>query len=448
LSVNGGRNTDARVICPSCFEVYGLDQVKWFTKGPDNRLTPIEPPAPAAPKGLYNRIMRIFVEPEEPPPVDVSGLDRVGLCPFCGYELPDNIESVKSIVIGLAGGGTSGKGHLIASMIRDLRDEGGLSGNGCQPVIPLGETRARFHDEYFAPLFERHERLIGTDPLRTDQRNKPLVFLLTIQSGDARQSYNLMLFDAAGEQIDDDADRHRFHSYLLHADGIIFVADPVALEKVRREMGAALRPENEPTRAPAKKPARRSRTVVAGTAWDPGLGEVESSSEPATDGNEEDAPASGPLRANGAENEPVRRQPHETILSITRDLRRSRHLPEGSQVNIPAALVVTKGDLLRYARSSKDWVEQVMPPRSKALHKYHRIEILERSARTKEMLEIIAPAGLLKAMDSFNNVSYHTVSATNSQHRDDGRTYPKVEPRNVLEPLASLLYKLGYFNDV
>jgi len=69
------------------------------------------------------------------------------------------------------------------------------------------------------------------------------------------------------------------------------------------------------------------------------------------------------------------------------------------------------------------------------------IDVYTTSSRAMEILADIADPGLLRALGKFSDVTCHLVSSTDCAVNREGK-YPRVQPRRVVEPLASILLRL------
>jgi double-GTPase-like protein len=133
---------------------------------------------------------------------------------------------VRQLVIGLVGETSSGKTHLLATIVHRLLDRETLRRKGLR-VEPLD---ADLHEQYMAenvrPLMDRAEALRPTPAGRpvgfTDG------FLVTNEA--ARRSFAVAFFDVAGERI---AAGREDTAFFLVADALMFVVDPTTLGRAQ-----------------------------------------------------------------------------------------------------------------------------------------------------------------------------------------------------------------------
>jgi hypothetical protein len=163
-------------------------------------------------------------------------MSNTRLCPECHFELSHDIGQVRQRIIAIVGARNTGKSHYIASVISSLRNE--IGDNFKLAMRMLGdETQIRWEQDFYRPLFERKTVLPGTRPAQIDARVKaPLVIRLTSNSGPWKQALNISLFDSAGEDMTASNTLAVQARYITHADGIIFMIDPLQLDSVCQQL--------------------------------------------------------------------------------------------------------------------------------------------------------------------------------------------------------------------
>jgi len=105
----------------------------------------------------------------------------------------------------------------------------------------LGDnTQERWERDFYTPLFIRKTVLQATQRAEADSQVKaPLIFRLTFTSGNYKRALNLSFFDSAGEDMTSLTTMSIQNRYICHADGIIFLLDPLQIPNVRQQLTQA-----------------------------------------------------------------------------------------------------------------------------------------------------------------------------------------------------------------
>jgi hypothetical protein len=453
-----------KVLCPYCWNVFLLPPA------PGAGATP-EPAPTAAPQGARSAggpsawvrrlLRRDGAQPAHVPRPSEIEDTILPQCPHCKRSLPRAYEYSRPLLVGLVGGPGSGKTHYLASLIRQLDEMADLSLNGCTRFAAIGDTIEIYRRYYYEPLFGRREPPGRTPQVRKGLVNEPLMYEMDIERGggdDERDTYVVLFFDASGEQLDIPRERDLHHKYLYHADAFVVFADPFAMPGALRWIADADEPL-EPTPAP----------VGDGTADG---AEVAASEENAASGPEERrrwryrraerGPAATEDGGNGHATEATGTGPeprsvvgshlHQLVVDVTGSYQRSRGRRSGDSIDVPAAVVISKGDELRYVPRIADAASALLPRPTEIedavagrTSPFRLMELLESSGDAQRVLGAIAVPALQKALGQFAQISYHVVSATGCrpQREPDGAMrYPHVTPQRVVDPFAALLLRL------
>ena len=175
---------------------------------------------------------------------------RTRICPTCHYELSHDVGQIDQRIIAIIGGRATGKSHYIASLITRLQHEVGKNFN--ITIRMLGDnTQERWERDFYAPLFERKTVLQGTKPAGVDSQVKaPLMFRLTLSNNLYTRALNISFFDSAGEDMTSLNSMSVQNRYICHADGIIFLLDPLQISSVRQQLPFANAPAADPKVSP------------------------------------------------------------------------------------------------------------------------------------------------------------------------------------------------------
>ena len=170
---------------------------------------------------------------------------RTRLCPNCHYELSHDVGQVEERIIAIIGGSNTGKSHYIAALVNRLQHEVGANFNFSVSMVG-DDTRKRWMDDFYRPLFENKKVLEKTLSAVTDLRVKtPLIFRLTLKNGNHIKALNISFFDTAGEdmanlKVDTLSVEAR---YICHAHGLIVLLDPLQIDSIRQQVPYANIPE-------------------------------------------------------------------------------------------------------------------------------------------------------------------------------------------------------------
>ncbi|MBA3532715.1 MAG: hypothetical protein H0T73_12390 [Ardenticatenales bacterium] len=149
-------------------------------------------------------------------------------------------------IIAIIGGRGTGKGHYITTLVNRLEQEVGMQFNFALSMQG-DETRKRFEDDYYGPLFRRKRLLQPTQSASIESSTKsPMVFRLKLQ----RNAVNLSFFDSAGEDMQSLDVMSTEARYICFAGGIIFLLDPLQIEAVRQQLPEDILPPRDPSAEP------------------------------------------------------------------------------------------------------------------------------------------------------------------------------------------------------
>jgi hypothetical protein len=225
-----------RLLCPICLTSFGA--VSWISEQ--------EGEVTGRPKisACANWLRRLIRKP--------SGRDRIAhgagkaylgwkqkaphpTCPN-QHVLPPDFDRRDTVVVGLVGEKGSSKSHYLAALVTTLVEEGPLTRFGITVGISPESERV-FREQYYEPLFIHHSQLEGTLPLYdVEEVRQPLVLeLLNFQTNTYT---NLVIFDAAGEQLNTDVDQARYSGFLLATDIVMLFVTPDSLRGLRSYTGA------------------------------------------------------------------------------------------------------------------------------------------------------------------------------------------------------------------
>jgi hypothetical protein len=407
----------SRALCPFCFETFHLsDAPRRRTSGakkPDNNVKRyfslaippdmhVAEPAPAE-RGLFWKIYHsVFV------PDDWNG-DVKKICPNCHLFLPHATAcgALASEAIAIIGDRGSGKSNYFGVLLRELETryaaEVGFTMYD-QETFFVQEMRsihsAGLYARRYGRLFDRigprmaidqtlSSKTVGNEDLRI-----PLIYRLefpprmidyVLRPFSPRRALDLVIFDAAGEDMrDDNPDTlDSFYRYIAAASGIIFLIDPVQCDGIRARLDGDLQ----------------------------------------------------------------RRFPRETIdqaeiVSRVINLFQRRHgLKPGQQLRVPIAFAFAKSDLFR------DLVDPSARLHRDSRHEggFDESDCRQLSDEMASYLKKWGSTRLLQlAQDKVKTSAFFALSALGQTPEEGTLRIRPVEPKRVADPLLWLLKQRGY----
>ncbi|HEX6796310.1 MAG TPA: hypothetical protein VF116_01200 [Ktedonobacterales bacterium] len=249
------------LLCPFCFADFPPGEVRFRCinpsctgQAPDQAFgklrgggAPVMGHVVTPPKASLLRSMHI----PDAATCDVCQMEtRTRLCAECHFQLPHDVGQIDQRIIAIIGGRNTGKSHYIVTLVNRLRNEVGANFNFA--VHMIGEdTRRRWKDDFYGPLYEQRTVLQATRPGAVDARVKaPLIFRLTLEGTFGKRAINLSFFDTAGEDMKSVDNLSVQARYITHADGIIFLLDPLQIPAVRQQLPHANLPVPDRDAAP------------------------------------------------------------------------------------------------------------------------------------------------------------------------------------------------------
>jgi hypothetical protein len=264
--LSGWTNPLTSTLCPFCFERFQLyaaplrplenagDQPPPFENDtaladflglPEALLPPLKKPDPAfwGKLRLDNSVL--------------SQNDRA--CPKCHLPLPVALArgEADSRLIAIVGDRWSGKSNFFASLVHQLNDsdvlqEAGidfLSEDSFDPDTVRKKTSQKLWEERFGRyilgdnLDGQNRRPVPVTDLRkvNSALRTPLIYRFQISRRASRgwstapfRSVMLVLYDSAGEDLENQENMRRWYRYLVQADAIMFLTDPLRLPGLRQ----------------------------------------------------------------------------------------------------------------------------------------------------------------------------------------------------------------------
>lgn len=228
-------------ICPYCFSKHDLDRIGFICENEGEKCE----------NAKTRFIMEFDGGKSKGQMPEFETCDKCGektttkVCPTCNEELPYSIGNYDNLIFSVIGAKEAGKSHYIAVLIDKIMNEIGSSFN-CSLQAINDSTINRYRTDFYNPIFRQNEVIRVTRSAKTDASVKqPLIYTLTFKQksgigGFFKNNKNkisnvvtIAFFDTAGEDLDSEDTMKAVNRYIYNSSGIIFVLDPLQLEKVR-----------------------------------------------------------------------------------------------------------------------------------------------------------------------------------------------------------------------
>jgi hypothetical protein len=336
-------------------------------------------------------------------PDDWKGQTRK-VCPRCHLYLPHATASglLGSEAVAIIGARSAGKSNYFGLLLQQLErrytgevgftmfDQDTFSIKELRPI----SSRRLYRERYGKRLYEdeTHKAIDQTRGAAVDRGIRiPLIYRLEFRKTwlqhltrpfSRRLAMDLVIFDAAGEDMGDPETLERFYSYISAAAGIIFIIDPFQYPGLRSQLDSVTQ--------------KRLPKV-----------------------------AEGPVG----------------IVSRVVNLFESRgRVRPGHRINVPVAFAFTKSDLLRGLLHPTSRVLRD----SRHEGGFNRSDCEAVSQEVMECIRVYDSPHLVElAQHKFRSYSFFAVSAL-GQLPDDEMNIEPPRPLRVADPLLWLLWKRGY----
>ncbi len=169
------------------------------------------------------------------------------VCPRCHKKLPESFGLCDDFIIAVIGAKNVGKSHFIAVLIDHIRKHLGTRFDMTLEFMDE-DTNLRYLNTFYNPVFKEGRTIQVTRSARTDPSVRlPLLYRLSRRIDDMRLETlaTLAFFDTAGEDLDDQQLMARLHKYILNADGLILLLDPLQIDTVRSKLPELSLPAKE-----------------------------------------------------------------------------------------------------------------------------------------------------------------------------------------------------------
>ncbi|MEK7990365.1 MAG: transglycosylase SLT domain-containing protein, partial [Thiotrichaceae bacterium] len=165
------------------------------------------------------------------------------ICPKCHSELPYTVGEYDDLIFAIVGAPDAGKSHYIAVLIETIKTQ--LSEDFHCALHPINDkTIQRYREDFYNPIFRKHEVLMKTRSARADRNvKKPLIYTLSFTERwlfrqHIKAVVTLVFFDAAGEDLNAEDTMRTENKYIYNSAGIILLFDPLQLPELQAKLPA------------------------------------------------------------------------------------------------------------------------------------------------------------------------------------------------------------------
>ncbi|MBB2891133.1 hypothetical protein [Flexivirga oryzae] len=149
-------------------------------------------------------------------------------CTKCLHALPQEFDDCDALILAVAGLNRAGKTYFLGSSLNGATRFDGLADYGVELFEPLEETASTLHKNYYQPMFRRSEQLLVT-PVMDHVIRPPLMFRVKLTG---QRPFLLFTHDISGETLMSNQTRQVTASFLRRASAMIFIADPLDIERI------------------------------------------------------------------------------------------------------------------------------------------------------------------------------------------------------------------------
>lgn len=234
-----------RVLCPFCFAKFQMKEA-WFRCRSPKCATEVDMPL-SRHRGVPNTRANKALDPttvkrrghEAECDVDTCRQPTsVRICPHCHSTLPPQFDNVDSRILAVVGGRNAGKSHYIATLVDQLRKVWCPRMNiQFRPVFDT--TTLNYRQNYYEPVYQKKQVLPQTQQAAANPViREPLIYRMEFpRTLLGAPALNLVLFDAAGEDLQNADLMAIYNRYILHASGIISLINPLGLQSICERLG-------------------------------------------------------------------------------------------------------------------------------------------------------------------------------------------------------------------
>lgn len=306
---------------------------------------------------------------------------RTLVCNYCNKDLPDTIRESETKIISIVGAKGSGKSYFVATLLRQIMEEG-LLARVNHAATRFNEGSREIYETRYKSNLDSRSPLPGTNYVNDIVRdNPPILANISYVSKKGKKIDNTYsFFDAAGESFASSADLAAITPYISHSEAIILILDPRQISKINEVLTDAM----------------------------PGL-------PPVTKDKYED-----------------------TINSVADVLYNNLRLSRNKQIDIPVCVAFSKWDLLINTPGLIPTDLMVSKPSSSSTSGFNLAQIENASAEIRSLLNEWDPNFLLTVEGKFKTVCYFGFSAWGPGSKN-GTDIPAIASFRVEDPMLWIM---------
>lgn len=237
-------------ICPFCFEKHKISETQFRCTNrrckdvPDPEITKYENGNMAIPKmgkPAFNVPMKNLNLPKSAKCPECGKETYAMVCPSCHNKLPESTLLGKDMIISVVGSRDTGKSHFVGIIINELIERISVRFGGA--MEGFDDTMKRYKAGAYQKLYCDLQKLDLTASSVENVNNgayRPLIFTLKLKHKalfrDTIDSFTLVFFDTAGEDLNDEDTMSTVNKYICKSSGIIFLLDPMQIPEVRNQL--------------------------------------------------------------------------------------------------------------------------------------------------------------------------------------------------------------------
>lgn len=238
-------------ICPYCFEQHQLSEVQFRCSNnrcldfDDIEMTKYENGNLKMPKkGKKTFTVPLTKASRTPHSADCPECNKTThkvVCPSCHNVLPESTLLGRDMIISVIGSRDTGKSHFVGVIIKELIDRISVKFGGA--MMGFDDSMERYEQNFGRKLYHDLQKLDLTKSSEQDVNNgayRPLIFTLNLKRkkllGESIESFTFVIFDTAGEDLNDEDTMNTVNKYICKSSGIIFLLDPMQIPEVTSQL--------------------------------------------------------------------------------------------------------------------------------------------------------------------------------------------------------------------
>lgn len=237
-------------ICPFCFEEHKIADAQFRCTNrrckdvPDIEMTRYENgnvEIPKMGKPTFKALSKGLGLPKSAECPECHQNTYAIVCPSCHNKLPESTLLGTDMIISVVGSRDTGKSHFVGVIINELIERISVKFGGA--MEGFDDTMQRYKAGAYQKLYCDMHLLDLTKSSVHDVYNgayRPLIFTLKLKHKalfkDTIDSFTLVFFDTAGEDLNDEDTMNTVNKYICKSAGIIFLLDPMQIPEVRNQL--------------------------------------------------------------------------------------------------------------------------------------------------------------------------------------------------------------------